>query len=55
MGIRVPNLAVLFAALVVGGLAVYVGNTWIAAVCFAIAAAYSAAMVWQWRRERNKR
>ena len=54
MGIRIPNLAVLLVALLVGALAVYRGNMVIAAVCFSIAAAYAIVILWQWRNRRRK-
>ena len=55
MGIRIPNLAVLLVALLVGALAVYRGNMVIAALCFSIAAVYAIVILWQWRNRRKKK
>jgi membrane protein implicated in regulation of membrane protease activity len=55
MGIRIPNLAVLLVALLVGALAVYRGNMVIAALCFSVAVAYGIVILWQWRNRRKKK
>ncbi len=55
MGIRIPNLAVLLTALLVGALAIYRGNMVIAAVCFSIAVAYAIVILWQRRNQRKKK
>lgn len=54
MGIRIPNFAVILLSLGVGGLAVYLQNVAVAAICFCIAALYAALIVWQWRHRKKK-
>jgi len=54
MGIRMPNLAVLLTSLGVAALAIYLENVAVAAVCFSIAAFYTALILCQWRRRRKK-
>jgi membrane protein implicated in regulation of membrane protease activity len=53
MGIRMPNLGVFLTSLGVGALAIYLENVAVAAVCFSIAAFYTALIFWQWRRRRK--
>jgi hypothetical protein len=55
MSVRIPNLAVLLAALGVGTLAVYMKNVAVAAICFSIAALYAGLILWQWRHHRKDR
>jgi membrane protein implicated in regulation of membrane protease activity len=53
MGIRMPNLGVLLTSLGVGTLAICLENAAVAAVCFSIAAFYTALILWQWRHRRK--
>lgn len=53
MGIRMPNLAVLLTSLGVAALAIYLENVAVAAVCFSIAAFYTALLLWRWRSQRK--
>jgi heme A synthase len=55
MSIRVPNLAVLLMSLGIGILAICLKNAAVAAICFSIAAFYTALVLWLWRRQRRKR
>ena len=54
MGIRIPNLGVLLTSLGVGVLAICLENVAVAAICFSIAALYTALILWQWRHRRKK-
>ena len=53
MGICIPNLGVLLTSLGVGVLAICLENVAVAAVCFSIAAFYTALVLWQWKRQRK--
>jgi membrane protein implicated in regulation of membrane protease activity len=53
MGICIPNLGVLLTSLGVGVLAICLENVAVAAICFSIAAFYTALILWQWRRRRK--
>ena len=55
MSLRVPNLAVLLMALGIGVLAIYLENTFVAVVCFSIAAVYALVILRQRRHQRNKK
>lgn len=54
MGIRIPNLGVLLTSLGVGALAICLENVAVAAICFSIAAFYTALILWLWKRQRKK-
>jgi hypothetical protein len=53
-GIRMSYLAVLLTSLGVATMAVYLDNVAVAAVCFSIAALYTALILCQWRGRRKK-
>jgi len=53
MGICIPNLGVLLTSLGVGALAIWLENVAVAAICFSIAAFYTALILWQWQRRRK--
>jgi membrane protein implicated in regulation of membrane protease activity len=54
LGICIPNLGVLLTSIGVGALAIWLGNVAVAAICFSIAAFYTALIFWQWRGQRRK-